>query len=72
MNGGRAVTLVHSYVRVMLKRHGFDVIADKDFFDELDIVGHYLPEVRAMIDTLRAGWKNTTLPVESILSFNYC
>ena len=64
--------IVHSYLRVMLKRQGFDVVAVKDFFNELDIVGHYLPKARTMIDTLRAGWTDTTIPLEGILPFNYC
>ena len=69
---GGTLGLIHSYMRVMLKSHGFDVVADKDFFDELDIVVHYLPKARAMIDTLRAGWLDITVPVEGILPFNYC
>lgn len=48
-------------------RHGFDVVADRDFFGELDIVMHYMPKARKMIDTLRAGWADTTIPVEGIL-----
>ena len=69
---GGTLGLVHSYMRAMLKRHGFDVVADKDFYDELDVVMHYLPKARAMIDTLRAGWTDAAIPVEDLLPFNYC
>ena len=69
---GGTLGLVHTYLRVQLKRHGFDAVADKDFFDELDIVEHYLPKAITIINKLRAGWADTTLPVESILPFNYC
>ena len=69
---GGTLGLIHSYMRVMLKSHGFDVVADKDFFDELDIVMHYLPKARALIDALRAGWLDSAIPIEGILPFNYC
>ena len=69
---GGTLGLIHAYMRVMLKRHGLNVATEKEFFGELDIVEQYLPKAGTMIDTLRAGWTNTTIPVESILSFNYC
>ena len=69
---GGTLGLVHTYLRVLLKRHGFDAVAEKDFFDELDIVMHYLPKARALIDTLRAGWTDVAISVEGILPFNYC
>ena len=69
---GGTLGLVHSYIRVMLKHHGFNVVADKDFFDELDIVEQYLPKARIIIDKLRTGWGDPSMTVEGILPFNYC
>lgn len=69
---GGTLGLVHSYMRVMLKRHGFDVVSDKDFLDELNIVEHYLPKAHAITDVLHEGWTDATIPFEGILPFNCC
>ena len=69
---GGTLGLIHAYIRVMLKSHGFNVVADKDFFEELDIVEQYLPKTRSIINKLRAGWVNTAMSIEGSLPFNYC
>ena len=63
---------VHSYIRVVLKHHGFNVVTDKDFFDELAIVEQYLPKAETIINKLRAEWVDHAQSVVGILPFNYC
>ena len=69
---GGTLGLVHSYVRVMLKRQGVNIASDRDFFDELDIVEKYLPNARTIINTLRAGWMDSAAFAEGTLPFNFC
>ncbi|MBQ3807821.1 MAG: hypothetical protein II840_07680 [Kiritimatiellae bacterium] len=69
---GGTLGLIHAYIRVMLKSHGFNVVADKDFFEGLDIVKQYLPKARTIIEKLRLGWKVPSMSLEVVLPFNYC
>ncbi len=69
---GGTLGLVHSYMRIMLKRHGVDVVADTEFFGELDIVEYYLSDARTIVERLRAGWADVKISVERVLPFNCC
>jgi len=69
---GGTLGLIHAYIRVMLKSHGFGVVSDRAFLDELGIVEQYLPKADTIINKLRAGWADSSMSVGGILPFNYC
>ena len=72
IGNGETLGLIHAYVCAMFKRQGLVTVSERNFKSNLDVVAKQIPNASSIIDVLRSGWEDESIPIEGILPFNYC